>query len=144
MFSIKLSLSITICGWPTAYIANQKPRKKKTMGENKDRDVQFKQINRLKKEYLEAGKPVLSVDSKKKETLGNFYREGVADAVEPTVVNDHDFASQGNGKVIPHGVTMMACSVWLLRIRIRALFCKLSIQSSNGRLFKSLSGAQDF
>ena len=82
----------------------RKPQKKKTMGENKDRNEQFKKINRLKKTYLEAGKPVLSIDSKKKETLGNFYREGVTDAVEPTIVNDHDFASQGNGKVIPHGI----------------------------------------
>lgn len=82
----------------------RKPQKKKTMGENKDRNEQFKKINRLKKAHLEAGKPVLSIDSKKKENLGNFYREGVTDAVEPTVVNDHDFASQGNGKVIPHGI----------------------------------------
>ncbi len=29
---------------------------------------------------------------------------GVTDAIEPTIVNDHDFPSQGNGKVIPHGI----------------------------------------
>lgn len=36
--------------------------------------------------------------------LGNFYREGVTDAVEPTIVNDHDFTSCGSGTVIPHGI----------------------------------------
>lgn len=82
----------------------RQPQKKKTMGHNKDRDAQFKNINRLIQEYLDAGKPVLSMDTKKKETLGNFYRAGVTDAIEPTIVNDHDFASQGNGKVIPHGI----------------------------------------
>ena len=83
----------------------RKPQKKKTMGQNKDRDAQFRNLKRLKQEYLDAGKPVLSMDTKKKETLGNFYREGVTDAIEPTIVNDHDFPSQGNGKVIPHGNT---------------------------------------
>ncbi|MFK0569559.1 ISAzo13 family transposase [Endozoicomonas sp.] len=78
----------------------RKPQKKRTMEEHKDRDAQFKNLNRLKQEYLDAGKPVLSMDTKKKETLGNFYREGVTDAIEPTIVNDHDFPSQGNGKVI--------------------------------------------
>ncbi len=82
----------------------RKPQKKRTMGQNKDRDAQFRNLKRLKQEYLDAGKPVLSMDTKKKETLGNFYREGVTDAIEPTIVNDHDFPSQGNGKVIPHGI----------------------------------------
>ena len=41
---------------------------------------------RLKKEYLDAGKPVLSMDTKKKELLGNFYRDGVTDGVEPIIV----------------------------------------------------------
>ena len=36
--------------------------------------------------------------------MGNFYRDGITDAVEPTVVNDHDFPSSSNGKVIPHGI----------------------------------------
>ena len=64
----------------------------------------LKILKRLKKEYLDAGKPVLSMDTKKKELLGNFYRDGVTDGVEPTIVNDHDFPSQGNGKLIPHGI----------------------------------------
>ena len=74
------------------------------MEQHADRNAQFENIERLKKEYLDAGKPVLSMDTKKKELLGNFYRDGVTDGVEPTIVNDHDFPSHGNGKLIPHGI----------------------------------------
>ena len=42
--------------------------------------------------------------NQKKELLGNFYREGVTDGIDPIIVNDHDFPSQSNGKVIPHGI----------------------------------------
>ena len=80
------------------------PQKKRTMKQHKDRNAQFENIARLKQKYLEEGKPVLSIDTKKKEELGNFYREGVTDAIEPTIVNDHDFPSYGKGKLTPHGI----------------------------------------
>jgi hypothetical protein len=82
----------------------RKALKKTTMGRHPDRNAQFENIARLKKEYLEAGLPVISIDTKKKELLGNFYRPGVIDAQETILVNDHDFGSQGNGTVIPHGI----------------------------------------
>jgi hypothetical protein len=82
----------------------RKPQKKRTMGEHADRNAQFEKIAQLKQDYLAGGKPVISIDTKKKEMLGNFYREGVTDALEPTVVNDHDFSSYSQGKVIPHGI----------------------------------------
>ena len=49
------------------------------MGQHADRNAQFEKIAELKKEYLEAGRPVISIDTKKKELLGNFYRDGVTD-----------------------------------------------------------------
>nr|WP_236631654.1 ISAzo13 family transposase [Endozoicomonas numazuensis] len=82
----------------------RKPQKKRTMGQNADRNAQFENITHLKKEYLNAGKPVISIDTKKKELLGNFYREGVVDSVDPIIINDHDFPSVSDGKVIPHGI----------------------------------------
>jgi hypothetical protein len=78
--------------------------KKKTMGRHPDRNAQFENIARLKRQYLDAGLPVLSIDTKKKELLGNFYRDGVIDTREPIAVNDHDFGSQGNGTLVPHGL----------------------------------------
>lgn len=86
----------------------RKPQKKRTMGQHVDRNAQFERIAALKKEHLDAGQPVISVDSKKKEILGNFHRDGITDAVEPTIVNDHDFPSCSDGKVIPHGICDLA------------------------------------
>jgi hypothetical protein len=78
--------------------------KNKAMGEHPDRNAQFETIARLKAEYLSAGLPVLSIDTKKKELLGNFYRDGVLDTQETLQTNDHDFVSKGGGVLIPHGL----------------------------------------
>lgn len=48
--------------------------------------------------------PIISIDTKKKEQLGNFYRDGKLYTQEEIVVNDHDFSSFGKGPVIPHGI----------------------------------------
>ena len=69
-----------------------------------NRDEQFKNIERLKKEYHSQGNPVMSMDVKKKELIGNFYRPGKIYTTEPVRVNDHDFASLADGKVVPHGL----------------------------------------
>src|SRR5436305_5194492 len=83
----------------------RKAQKNKTMGpRNPHRNAQFENIARLKREYLSAGLPVLSMDTKKKELLGDFYREGKAYTHETITVNDHDFGSAGSGVVIPHGL----------------------------------------
>lgn len=74
------------------------------MGQHEDRNAQFEKTAKLKQEYLDAGQPVIGIDTKKKELLGIFYRAGVSDAEQPTIVNDHDFASQGDGTLIPHGI----------------------------------------
>jgi hypothetical protein len=83
----------------------RKAQKKKTMGpRHPARNAQFENIARLKKEYLEAGWPVISIDTKKKELLGDFYRDGRIDRQETIETNDHDFGSAGTGTVIPHGI----------------------------------------
>jgi transposase len=74
-----------------------------------DRDGQFAHINALADERLAAGEPVISVDTKKKEIIGNFSNGGREwqPAGEPTRVNVHDFADRALGefaKAIPYGV----------------------------------------
>jgi hypothetical protein len=93
--------------WEHGY-RRRKPQKKRTMGQHADRNAQFERIAELKQKYLAAGEPVISIDTKKKELLGNFHRDGVTDGVEPTVVNDHDFPSYADGKLIPHGIYDLA------------------------------------
>jgi hypothetical protein len=82
----------------------RKALKQKRMGHHRDRNAQFEKIARLKKKYLKAGLPVIRIDTKKKELLGDFYREGRIDAQATIETNDHDFGSAGSGVVIPHGV----------------------------------------
>jgi hypothetical protein len=66
------------------------------------RNEQFETIARLTAEYRAAGNPVLSMDTKKKEHLGNFYREGHLYTLETLLTNDHDFTSHATGVIIPH------------------------------------------
>ena len=68
------------------------------------RDEQFQYINRLKKSFLAAGKPVISVDSKKKEQIGNFKNAGKTWRKEAYQTLDHDFPSFGSGVLIPFGI----------------------------------------
>jgi hypothetical protein len=79
-------------------------QKKKSFKQHPDRNAQFERIAELKQQYLAAGWPVISIDTKKKELLGNFYRDGKLYTRETIAVLDHDFPSYSDGKVVPHGV----------------------------------------
>ena len=70
-----------------------------------ERDEQFRYINRLVKAYIKAGDPVISVDTKKKELVGEFRNAGRTwrRRGEPLQVNVHDFPHLGRGKAIPYG-----------------------------------------
>jgi hypothetical protein len=74
------------------------------MGDNPDRDAQFRNIARLRQAYLDSPNPVLSIDTKKRELLGNFYREGTLLTKQTLRTFDHDFPSFADGVVIPHGL----------------------------------------
>jgi hypothetical protein len=71
-----------------------------------DRDKQFNYINDLAKTYLEVGDPVISVDCKKKELIGNFKNAGKGwhKKGEPTKVKVYDFVDKKTGKAVPYGV----------------------------------------
>jgi hypothetical protein len=70
-----------------------------------ERDEQFRHINRLVKRFLREGNPVLSVDTKKKERVGNFKNAGQTwrRRGEPTEVNIYDYPHLGEGPAIPYG-----------------------------------------
>lgn len=57
-------------------LGQRKARKKKSMGAHPDRNAPFEIIARLKANYMAAGDPVISIDTKKKELIGDFAREG--------------------------------------------------------------------
>lgn len=56
----------------------------------------------MKTQYQAVGNPIISMDTKKKESLGNLYREGRLYCTETIEVYDHDFPSLAEGVVIPH------------------------------------------
>lgn len=71
-----------------------------------DRDAQFRYINDTATQHLEAGEPVISVDCKKKELVGDYANGGAEWELEgePTKVGVHDFPDPEMGKAIPYGV----------------------------------------
>jgi transposase len=74
-----------------------------------DRDAQFGYLNDTAAAFISDGQPVISVDTKKKELIGNYANGGAewAPAGEPERVNVHDFADRAlgeRGKAIPYGI----------------------------------------
>lgn len=71
-----------------------------------DRNKQFEHINAKVKEFQDKTQPVISVDTKKKELVGNYKNSGKEHCKkgEPTKVNGHDFEDESKGSVRPYGV----------------------------------------
>jgi hypothetical protein len=87
--------------------ANRKTREGKS---HPDRDAQFEYINRLARRFGRRGQPVISVDTKKKELVGDFKNGGreYRRRGQPVEVRVHDFADKELGKAIPYGVYDLA------------------------------------
>jgi hypothetical protein len=84
--------------------AKRRAEKTKAMGAAPNRNEQFENIARLKQQYFDSPNPILSMDTKKKELLGEFFRAGQAYSTGSNATFDHDFPSYAEGKVIPHGL----------------------------------------
>lgn len=84
----------------------QAPRKTQEGASHPDRDAQFVHINKTVKAFQQRGQPVVSVDAKKKELVGNFTRAGREwhRCGEPEQVNVYDFVDPQKGHVVPYGV----------------------------------------
>jgi hypothetical protein len=74
-----------------------------------DRNEQFWYINELAKFFIFDGQPVISIDTKKKENIGNFKNNGKEwrEIKDPREVLDHDFPIKELGKVAPYGVYVL-------------------------------------
>jgi hypothetical protein len=66
------------------------------------RNEQCAHLQRLRAAYEAAGNPGISMDTKKKERLGNCSREGHLYTLEALKTSDHDFGSCAEGVIIPH------------------------------------------
>lgn len=75
-----------------------------TLKDVKDRNAQFEKIKRVRSECEANGIPVFSIDTKKKEMIGNFKRQGTVLCKGKPKAYDHDFNSFADGMIIPHGI----------------------------------------
>ena len=84
----------------------QRTQKTQEGAQHPDRDAQFGYVNQQAKAQLAAGQPVVSVDTKKKELVGNYANGGVEwqPVGAPERVLVHDFPDPAVGKAIPYGV----------------------------------------
>ena len=85
-------------------MGQRKPQRVKAMRHHPNRNAQFEHIAELKREYLEAGLPVLSMDTKKRENLGEYVRPGRVLSDAPLRGWDHDFPTHREGVIIPHAL----------------------------------------
>jgi hypothetical protein len=69
-----------------------------------DRDPQFQYLGALVAAFRDAGLPILSVDTKKKELIGNFAHAGATWRQEADAVNVHDFLSEAQYRAVPYGL----------------------------------------
>ena len=107
---IKVSQNIVSRALDVLGYSKQQNQKMCQVGEpHPDRDAQFKFINTVSAEFLDQGEPVISVDTKKKENIGNFKNNGseYRPEKEPRKVLDHDFPLPELGKVAPYGVYVL-------------------------------------
>jgi transposase len=88
----------------------QSARKRREGASHPDRNAQFEHINATADDYLDCGQPVISVDTKKKELVGDFKNAGKEWQPQgiPEKVLVHDFPQDAVGKAIPYGVYDMA------------------------------------
>src|SRR5665213_2068125 len=88
----------------------QAPSKQKEGTAHPDRDAQFHYLNKQIDLFVKAGEPVISVDTKKKEIVGDFSNGGAEwhPVGEPTRTKTHDFVDKELGRAVPYGVYDLA------------------------------------
>ena len=92
-------------------------RKSLTGAAHPDCNRQFDYIRRVRQQFLRAGYPVISVDTKNKELIGNFANQGRTWRQAPAQVNLHDFPGDALGRAVPYGIydilhNQGAMSIW--------------------------------
>lgn len=85
-------------------------RKRLTREQNPRRDRQIRYLVRVRRRFLKAGQPVISVDTKKRELVGNFKNAGGTWRREAIPVLEYDYPSYADGVAIPYGIYELAAN----------------------------------
>jgi len=98
----------------------QAPNKSVEGAQHPDRNAQFEHINAKAESHISRGIPVISVDTKKKELVGNFKNSGREwqPEGEPELVDVHDFPGDAVGKAIPYGVYDVASNAGFVSVGV--------------------------
>jgi transposase len=106
-------------------------KKTKEGKDHVDRDAQFKYINKIVKKFLKIQNPVISVDTKKKELIGNYKNPGREWAAKgsPKEVNDHDFPDPKVSKAVPYGVYDIGDNSGWVNVGISADTAEFAVES---------------
>ena len=104
------------------YSLQQNQKMKQVGKESEYRSEQFEFINARVTEYLNEKNPVISVDCKKKENVGNFKNNGSVyrPSKDPIKVLDHDFPLKELGKAVPYGVYDIGCNEGYVSVGVSA------------------------
>lgn len=96
-----------------------------------DRDAQFHYINDMAKEFIKKKQPVISVDTKKKELVGNFKNQGKTwrKKGNPQEVNVYDFPRLAKGKVIPYGAYDITLNKGFINVGITSDTSEFAVES---------------
>jgi hypothetical protein len=90
------------------YALHVNAKEKDAGSQHPERDRQFEYIEQQKERFLAVGWPVISVDTKKKELIGNFKNPGRSWSRHPIEVNVHDFLTEAEGRGAPYGIYDLA------------------------------------
>ena len=98
------------------------------------RNAQFKHINNTVHKYLDAGKPVISIDCKKKENIGNFKNNGVEfmPIGNPIETEAHDFKDPNSPTVAPYGIYDIANNEGFVNVGISSDTAVFAVNSIRG------------
>jgi Rhodopirellula transposase DDE domain len=109
----------------------QAPCKTQEGGKHEDRDAQFGHINAQAERFQRLGWPTISVDTKKKENMGNFSNKGreYQPKGRPEEVNVYDFIDKKKGKVAPYGVYDMGRNEGFVNVGISKDTAEFAVHS---------------
>jgi hypothetical protein len=96
-----------------------------------ERDAQFRHIQKLRRDFDRCDWPILSIDTKKKELLGDFHRPGQAYTDGQLIVADHDFVTSDQ-RLVPYGVFDVRRNEGFLRLARGADTCELACDAIRG------------
>ena len=116
---------------PKLGFSRQSNRKADEGSHHPDRNAQFEHINAKVLAAQAAGQPVISVDTKKKELLGNFKNAGSdwRPKGSPQRVNVHDFADKELGKAVPYGIYDVSANEGWVSVGITSDTAEFAVQS---------------